>query len=362
MRYPALAVDSLFKRDLLIYFSIAAVFYVISALYSTTFVHPDQHFQTLEWADFKRTGTNGAILPWEYHRAIRPWLHPYLYVVLLDGMELVGITGAFTQDRILRLLTGGLGLWAIILFCRTVAWWLPRPGQRRTLVIVFAFVWLFPNYFTRTASETMATIFMLLSISSLMLLRRDPESVSAGQEVTPPFTGKMRFTLEGLLLSAICLGLVFHFRYQMGPLMVALAFWMLIGARTPILQMVIFCTTVLLVVAAGIGLDSIGYGRFELAPWNNVLANVVDGIAASFGTSPWYYYFVTPLTSPMGIVLVGSLIWFWFKFPRNLLTVLTLVFMVQHSLIGHKELRFVLPIFPLALAMFIFLLAGVVVW
>lgn len=356
MRYPALAIDQGFKRDLVLFFSIGAVFYLLAAIFSTTFVHPDQHFQTLEWADFKRTGTNEALLPWEYHHAIRPWLHPYLYLVLLNGLDIIGITGPFNQDRVIRILTGALGLWAVVLFCRTVAWWLPLPGQKRTLAAVFALVWLFPNFFTRLSSETMATTLFLLSVSALFLLRRDPVSAEADDTVTPPFVGRMRFSTEGLLLSAVALGLVFHFRYQMGPIMVALAFWMLIGARTPIWQMVQYCATVLVVVALGIGVDFIGYGGFELAPWNNIAANVLGGVAASFGTSPWYFYFVTPLTSPMGIALVVSLIWFWFRYPRNLLTILTAVFMLQHSLIGHKELRFILPIFPLALAMFVFLI------
>ncbi len=356
MRYPALAIDAGFKRDLFLFFSIGAVFYVLAAVFSTTFIHPDQHFQTLEWADFKRTGTSEAILPWEYHYAIRPWLHPYLYMVLLNALDFVGITGPFSQDRILRLLTGALGLWAVVLFCRTISWWLPLPGQKRTVAAVFALVWLFPSFFTRLSSETMATTFFLLSLSALFLLRRDPVPVATQDTVTPPFTGPMRFSTEGLLLSAACLGLVFHFRYQMGPVMVALAFWMLVAARTPIWQMVQYCATVLIVVALGIGLDFIGYGGYELAPWNNIKANVLDGVAASFGTSPWYYYFVTPLTSPMGIALVVSLLLFWYRYPRNLLTILTALFMLQHSLVGHKELRFVLPIFPLALAMLVFLL------
>lgn len=356
MRYPALAPDPGFKRDLVLFFSIAAVFYLLSAVFSTTFVHPDQHFQTLEWADFKRTGTNEALLPWEYHYAIRPWIHPYLYFVLLNALDFVGITGPFNQDRVLRILTGAFGMWAVILFCRTIAWWLPLPGQKRTVAAVFALVWLFPNFFTRLSSETMATSFFLLSISALFLLRKDPIAVEVGDRMAPPFTGRMTFSTEGLLLSAACLGLVFHFRYQMGPIMVALAFWMLVAARTPIWQMVQYCTMVLVVVALGIGVDFVGYGGYELAPWNNIKANVIDGVAASFGTSPWYYYFVTPLTSPMGIALVVSLIWFWIKYPRNLLTLLTALFMLQHSLIGHKELRFILPILPLALAMFVFLL------
>ncbi len=54
VKYPALHIDPGFKRYLIRYFSIGAVFYVLAATIQTTFYHPDQHFQTLEGPTSRR--------------------------------------------------------------------------------------------------------------------------------------------------------------------------------------------------------------------------------------------------------------------------------------------------------------------
>jgi hypothetical protein len=44
-----------------------------------------------------------------------------------------------------------------------------------------------------------------------------------------------------------------------------------------------------------------------------------------------------------------------FRFPRNLLALFVVAFFVQHSLIAHKEARFMYPVIPFAVAMIPFL-------
>lgn len=359
-RYPALQIDAEFKRQLALYFSISAIFYLLSALVFTGFTHPDQHFQTLEFADFKRKGSNEALLPWEYHYAMRSWLQPYIYYWFLEIMNLLGIEHPFTQDRIIRITTGLLGILALIALCITFARWLPLPGQRKWLVIGFSFLWIFPQFHTRTASETMSAIFLMLAIATLFLLRHDVQEqgdAASGKAKRPgqPFVGPLSFSTEGLVLSAICLGLVFHFRYQLGVVVVAMAAWMFLVARVPIRQMVLFCGAVVVTATLGLVVDILGYGRFEIAPWNYIQANLIDGEASNFGVAPWHFYFSEAMRDPIGLILFLSMISFSIEHPKNLLTWLIAAFFVEHCAVDHKEMRFIFPIIFIALTMLVFL-------
>jgi hypothetical protein len=78
---------------------------------------------------------------------------------------------------------------------------------------------------------------------------------------------------------------------------------------------------------------------------------VVDGGAGVFGTSPWDYY-LRHLLSANGpfILLAGAgLVVSARRAPWLVAAVASYV--VVHSLVGHKELRFVLPVVPLALGL-----------
>ncbi len=356
MKYPALSIFPEIRRDLVIFFTIAVACYLLAVIYGVTYFHPDQHFQTLEWADFKRTGASEEALPWEYERAIRPWLQPYLYVGILNLAEALGITNPFHQDQVIRLITAGFGASSLILFAGTIAWWLPLKGQRRLLIAGLALTALFPHVMTRTSGETLSSIFMMYAFAALFLLRKNPEPVVASDKgQTLPFTGRMNFSTLGLILSGAAIAIAFQFRYQSGPVFVIVALWMLIAAKTPLRQMLLFVATILIVTALGVLVDTVGYGRFELAPYNYVVANIFDGIAKMFGTSPWYFYFVKLSSNPVGGALVVSMVLYAVRFPRNLLALFVVAFFVQHSLIGHKEARFMYPVIPFAVAMIPFL-------
>ncbi len=355
MKYPALSVFAEIRRDVLIFFAIASVVYISAAVYGTTYQNADQHFQTLEWADFIIKGTGENALPWEYHRAVRPWLQPYIYVFIMDTADFLGLTNPFYQDRIIRLLTAALGITSLILLGVTIAWWLPLKGQRRLLVGLLALTALFPMMLTKTSSEAMSSIFIMLALAALFLLRHNPEPVGDSAGMALPFRGKMDFSVAGLILSGISIALAFQFRYQSGPVFIVLGLWMLIAARTPIWKLLVFVTSILVVTALAVGLDSIGYGRFELAPWNNVKANLLDGVAASFGVQPWYYYFTEIATDPIGVLILVTLFIFWIRFPLNLLSLMTAFFLAQHMAIAHKEARFLFPLIPLVVVMVPFL-------
>lgn len=356
MKYPALCVDPKFRRHLILYFSIAAILYVLAAVIEPRYTHPDQHFQTLEFANLKLHSQSPDFFPWEYQEKIRPWLQPYLYVEIMRGLTAVGVDNPFTHDRVIRLLSGALSLAANILFCITLSWWLPLSAQKKWLAIVFSLFCVFPVLHTRTSAENLSGTFMLLSLAAMFLLRKpDPRDKSTTVR-SGLFTGKFEFSPEGLVLSAICLGLMFQFRYQMGAISVALFLWMVLVAKVPIRHLALYWAVFGFVAVAGVGLDSMGYGSFQIVPWNYFRSNVLNGMADAFGVQPWHFYLTKPIEEPAVVILVLCVLIFWVTYPLNLLTWMTLLFVVEHSLIGHKEIRFLLPVIHLCLAMFVFLI------
>jgi phosphatidylinositol glycan class B len=356
MNFQSLRIDDEFRRDLIRYFAISSVFYVLAALVSVGFFHPDQHFQTLEFAHIKLHPQNEDRMVWEYHSRIRPWTQPYAYMAIIGVLEAIGITNPFVHDAVIRLGTGIIGMAALVLFCITVARWLPLAAQKRWLAIVFGLFWLFPFHNTRTSSETVSSILLLFALSALVLLRKNPQEDPPPQPEMGPISGSMQFSALGLVLSAVCLGLMFNVRYQMGFVIVAIAAWMLLIQKTPIRQLVLFSVVVLATVAFGVLLDTIGYGEFELVPWNYLRVNLIEGKAASFGTDPWYFYIFSMLIQPVGPVLLVAAFLFWRKYPKNVITWITVLFVLVHMALSHKEIRFLIPVFPLILAGLIFVI------
>ncbi len=354
VKYRALHIDPGFKRYLIRYFSIGAVFYVLAGTIQTTYYQLDQHFQTLEWAHFKTRPTNEHLLPWEYRERIRPWIQPGLYAVAITGLKAIGVESPFTHDRVLRLGSAALGLLATVLFCITLAEWLPLDGQRKWLAIIFGLFWFFPTFHTRTSSENLSSIFLLFGLSALFLLRRYRGPPPYSQAAQAPFTGAIAFSYPGLVMSGLALGLSFAFRYQMGIVIAAIGLWMLLIPRTPFRQLVVFGVGILVPIGVGVLIDWWGYGAFEIAPWNYLRINLLEGRAAHFGTDPWYHYFLMLLIQPMGIVLLVAGVLFWLTHPRNLLTWTTVLFVAVHVLLAHKEMRFLTPVTHLAVAMLVF--------
>ena len=103
-------------------------------------------------------------------------------------------------------------------------------------------------------------------------------------------------------------------------------------------------------------LDSWFYGEWVFAPWNYFKENVIVGKASGFGTQPWYYYFFLVFRQsffPIGSILILTFIGSVYSKARHLTTWILLAFVLIHSIIPHKELRFLFPIMDLTPLMLI---------
>ena len=74
------------------------LFLILSSIFSVGFYHPDEHYQILEFANYKLGNINSSQLPWEFHEKIRPTLQPLLALITIKILNC--ICSAKTQSFI----------------------------------------------------------------------------------------------------------------------------------------------------------------------------------------------------------------------------------------------------------------------
>jgi hypothetical protein len=308
---------------------------LLAALTTPGFLHPDEHFQTVELAALKLGWSNPDAAPWELARRIRPWLQPGLYVLVARAFA---ISEPFTLIAVLRgvsALATALGTAAL---AAALPRWLPAPGPRRWALVFTLFAPWAPTLAARTSSETLSTAALAVALGALTLI---------GDR------GRAADRLDAALAGAggLALGLAFHLRYQTGFVTVGVLAFGILVARWP--RPVLLATGAGLAVAlvVGLGVDRWGYGEWTLTPWRYLEANLVEGRAASFGVRPWWAYLGLlwhDLPKPFGALALLLPLAGLVAHRRHLLAFAWVPFLVAHAAIGHKETRFLFPFLAFA--------------
>jgi hypothetical protein len=294
---------------------------------------PDEVYQSLEPAHFLVFGY--GLLPWEFVEGARNWALPGLVAL---AMQLSVVAGADTPDRyllVVRLLfvlismTAAVGIYRLARglgaselggAAGAAAWALAAPA------IYFAHRGLGEN--VAAAAAVWAAALML-----------------------PPARSRVR-----LWIGASLLGIAVLFRLQMG--LVALSLLGVIAAERRWVEV-----RLALGVLAG---WAVAYGALDAITWSDVDGaryggwfhsaitylrfNLFEGRAEEWGTAPAQYYAVQLFRS-MPLLAVAIAVGLVAGIRRTTgLTATVMLFLAAHSLVGHKEYRFMLPIVPLAMA------------
>ena len=273
--------------------------------------HPDQIYQYFEPA--YRLLTGDGIVTWEWRKGIRGWLLPTVIALPMSVGRLVGGTVGLQLPNIV-----------MAALSTTIVWTAWQLGARRSdnaalVAAVAAATWYTLIYFApRTLSEPIATA--LLFPAALWL---------ASAEATP-----RKLAAAGMLV-ALAVIVRPHYAPAAGVMTLVALERRLPSAFLPV------ALGGLAALAIG-ALADLSQGQTPLA-WviQNVQANVVEDKASTYGTEPPTFYLVhwwhawgwwTPAVAA-GFVLG------WRVSPA--LAAAALVNVALHSLIGHKEVRFV---------------------
>ena len=307
--------------------------YTVTAFASQGYYQSDEHFQILEFADYKLGNTPAADLPWEFRQQIRPALQPTIAFGVIKGARAVGLFSPFTQAFLLRLISAVV---AILVYARISRRFAPDSADEssgKLLLAAAILLWFVPYLSVRFSSENWSGLAFLSGLSLLPLSGTDDRRPAP------------RFGAAGLLL-----GLSFVFRFQMGFAIAGGVAWLLLQRRTRWTHAAVLVVGGLLALAIGMAADHWFYGDFVVTQWRYFQSNVLQGKAAEFGVSPWWFYFpafIMAAMPPISLVLLGLAGLGIYRKPRHVLTWAFIPFVLAHVLVGHKELRFLFPmLFP----------------
>jgi phosphatidylinositol glycan class B len=306
---------------------LAVIIYSITAYFSVGYYHPDEHYQIIEFANFKLGNIRAADLPWEYRDKIRSSFMPWLAYFDISACRYFGITSPYAIAFTLRLFTAFLSLSAITFFIKNVITGI-HEKLRPVFIVLSYFLWFIPFINVRFSSECWCGIFLLAAVSFLVNQKR----------VLNNYT---------FILAGMALGISFLCRYHAGVCILALLLWLHWVRRVRISGHLLLLSGFIIVLLGGLLLDKLFYKTWTLTAYNYFYENIIQDKASTFGTQTWYSFLLSVFSGsfyPIGFLIFGSFVVFVIFESKSIIVWCTLPFIVMHLIIPHKEIRFLFPI------------------
>jgi len=312
------------------WFLLGLLVQLVAAWFSVGYNHYDEHFQVLEFCNYKLGFSSASVLPWEFTTQCRCALQPFIAFCFCKALLSLHLYTPFFAAFLLRLMMG-ISCWLVT--CLLVNVLLPEFNTdrgKRLYVLGSFFFWFVPYCGVRFSAENVAGILFFLALAIILQLHI--------------YRVAKRNAL--LALAGLLLGFVFMFRLQIAFAFIGLAAWLLFYGKWNIRDYVIMVLSGLMAIGISMLVDHWFYGAWVFTPYNYFAVNILQHAAAKFGVFPWWYYFYLFFqyaVPPLSIVLLPLFfVGIWEK-NRHLFSWVCIAFIVGHCFIGHKEMRFLLP-------------------
>ncbi len=296
---------------------------------------PDEIYQSFEPAH--RLVFGHGLVAWEFLEGARTWAVPGFVAVWLALCKLFGADSPSTYIPVVKLVFSALSVLAAAGVYRLAR----GLGARELESSVAAATWslcALALYFShRAMSENLAAVLLVWGVALVL---------------------EENATRQGRITGASLLGLATLARLQSGVVCVVVLGVLLArrSSRREVLE--VFGTLVAWALI---------YGAWDAAAWHSLPSakaggffhsavvyyrfNIVENRGAGWGTAPWPYYFVSLFHTMPGVSLALGLSAVA-AFRKGWPVLLTLAaFLALHLFVAHKELRFMLPVMPLACAL-----------
>jgi phosphatidylinositol glycan class B len=275
---------------------------------------------------------------------MRGWLQPGLAYLVIRTVQSVGIDDPFHQALVLRLLSASVFWFGLRQLTLSSRLWSHCQSARRWSVRLTWLAFFLPYLAVRTSSESLGSALLLLGLAKFA-------SVTLGSGAN-----------SCLLLAGTLFGAAFQARYAVGVMIAGIVAWGLLRRvlDAPGVARLGLGFAATLALAAPI--DYWGYGEWTLPVLNYLDQNLVRGVAAArFGALPWYGYVELALhnaLAPLLLLAYAGTVLGWLRHPGHLLTAASLPFVLLHTLLAHKEMRFLFPVAVLAPGLMVLGCAG----
>jgi phosphatidylinositol glycan class B len=310
---------------------ISLLVYLVTAYFSVGYYHPDEHFQVLEFCNYKLGNIPAQVLPWEFQQQIRPAVQPAMVFFTIKALNAVSVYNPYTYTLFLRLITAILA-WFVIykLAFLLIGNFISENGKKIFLFLGFLLGFA-PFLHVRFSSENYSAIALLGAIYFITRYR-----LEIAQRVN-----------YKLIWAGLLLGFSFFFRFQLAFSLTGLALWLVFINKTRWQNLLIIALSGTLAILVCVVIDWWFYGNFVFTPLNYFNAAISENKLINFSIEPWWYYFVSFLHRVNPVFGVLLLVFFFiglFNRPKDLLVWCIVPFLAAHLIIGHKEIRFLFPV------------------
>ncbi|MFY8128462.1 MAG: hypothetical protein ACOVMM_08780 [Chitinophagaceae bacterium] len=313
------------KNTIKLMLCVGVIIQLITSYTAVGYYHPDQHFQIIEFSGHQLGVPNGTNYIWELKAQIRSTVQVYMFSGFSSICNLLSITDPFVKTTILRIITGIL-LWLLF---NTIALIISKQLDKRSafwLVFIVNFSWFFPYIRSLFSSEI---------ISSLVFF------------ATAFWYSKRQFVAATfqIIIVGFLFAIAFYLRFQFAFGLIGFGLYVLLQKQYKhILPLLV---GFILGVVFNTYLDYLFYKQWVCTPYLYYTVNITQGKAAEFGQDGFTFYIGVLLTEFTILPISIYLFWHWIKQSvinfNNVFVLTVLFFVVGHSLISHKEQRFMFP-------------------
>jgi GPI mannosyltransferase 3 len=297
---------------------IGLVIRLILALNFDNIYHPDEIFQYVEQAHRWEFGYGN--IPWEYRYGIRSWVLPGFIAGLLHLLHIFHIEDPNIYVPAIKTIFCIFSI-SIIYSSYIITRNIASEKAARVASVAACFWYELVFFAGKAMPEIISTYLIALAIACL---------------VTKP-------QIRNSILFGISCGLITILRYQYLPVIIIL--FVLAAFKWSKRQILLVSMMIVFAVMGAGYVDYLTWGSFFASYYNNYLYNSVYKVSELFGVEPFSYYF----TGGAFIIAVLS----YFLTPTNnkpwILFLCILGVILPHSLIPHKEFRFIFAVVPLSL-------------
>ena len=334
--------SSINKNYIIFYIVIGLILHLISVYFSYGFYSDDEHFQILEPAayllglnDIAINDKSGYYWEWQKHIRMRPWLQPYLYYHFINFLKFLGVVDSFGWTLIIRLISSMFGYLSVVYLFFTVKNDFFIKNTHFNFLIFFSF-WFYPFLHSRTSSENLS---LTLFIFSFCILYKQLQS------------NKFIINYYLFFIASFLMGLGMVTKFNLVFTTIPFFLWMIVF-KFNYSRIIIFGSSILIALSFGLFIDYVNWGSFKNTYLQFYKYNIGEyGRLNDYGIDPWWFFItetIVQLAPLLSLLFVISIFLFWIKKPSNVITWITIITSVIISCFGHKEIRYIFPVYIFA--------------
>ena len=324
------------KYNFIIFIILGFAIHSLATWFNIGFYSQDEHFQILSPVEYLLGINNDFRIDiWEFSEEykIRPWFQSYIFYYIIIFLKFININNPFIWVFVIKLLCSFLAFISLIYFYITFKNKFFKDTKfNRFFIILFC---LYPFLHSRTSSENLGMTFFVFGFIFLEYLLNN------------------KFKNNNLIfsiLTGIFFGLAIITRYQLVIFVIGCYLWVILFSLNykNIKLLFVVGFSIIFILFVGLVFDYYGYQQINITYYRYFYTNFLDGMLDFFGKEPWWYYFIEIIKTyipPIGFLFLISFMVMIFRKFNHIIIFVSFFYLLIFTLIGHKELRFLFPLF-----------------